>query len=53
MLCHFFKAEKEGEHIRWKDFCDKVDEVFTKKGLEKRIEEPLNDARLQTIYGRQ
>lgn len=53
MLCEFFKAPKEGQHIRWKDFCDKVDEVFTKKGLEKRIEEPLDDARLDTFYGRQ
>lgn len=53
MLCETFQAPKEGDHIRWRDFCDQVDEVFTKKGLEKRIDEPLDDARLNTIYGRQ
>ena len=53
MLCENFQAPKEGDHIRWRDFCDAVDEVFTKKGLEKKIDEPLDVARTQTIYGRQ
>ena len=34
-LTTFFQASKEGKHVKWREFCDKVDEVFTKKGLEK------------------
>merc|ERR1711981_902444 len=52
MLCEHFKAPKAGEHVCWRDFCDMVDEVFTKKGLEKAIDKPLDDARTQTMYGR-
>jgi hypothetical protein len=33
-LSEHFKAPKEGAHIRWRDFSDQVDEVFTSKGLE-------------------
>jgi hypothetical protein len=32
---------------------DKVDEVFTKKNLEKDNEIDLNDVRTQTIYSKQ
>ena len=35
LLTTTFKAPKEGKHIKWKDFCDAIDEVFTKKNLEK------------------
>ena len=51
-LCEYFQAPKEGKHVRWRDFCDTVDEVFTKKGLEKAVDMPLDDVRTQTIYGR-
>ena len=51
MICSTFKAPKAGEHICWRDFCDCVDEVFTKKGLEKDIDKPLDNARTQTLYG--
>jgi Ca2+-binding EF-hand superfamily protein len=34
-LVTFFQAPKEGKHVKWREFCDQVDEVFTKKGLEK------------------
>ena len=53
LLCQHFRAPKEGKHIKWRDFCDSVDEVFTKKGLEKNIDMVLDDARTQTMYGRQ
>ena len=51
-LISYFKAPKEGEHVRWRDFCDGVDEVFTKKGLEKAVDMVLDDARTQSFYGR-
>jgi Ca2+-binding EF-hand superfamily protein len=51
-LVNCFAAPKEGKHVKWRDFCDAVDEVFTKKGLEKQIDLPLDDVRTQTIYGR-
>ena len=36
----------------WKDFVDAVDEVFTKKGLEKQVDAVVVEARTQTMYGR-
>jgi hypothetical protein len=51
-LCENYKAPKEGRHIRWRDFSDAVDEVFTKKGLEKAVDMVLDDARINTVYGR-
>ena len=51
-LCEYFKAPKEGKHVRWRDFVDAVDEVFTKKGLEKAVDLILDDVRTKTIYGR-
>ena len=38
--------------MKWREFCDAVDEVFTKKGLEKAVDTILDDARTQTLYGR-
>lgn len=38
--------------MRWRDFVDAVDEVFTKKGLEKAVDLILDDVRTKTIYGR-
>jgi Ca2+-binding EF-hand superfamily protein len=52
LLCEHYRAPKEGKHIKWRDFCDAVDEVFTKKGLEKQIDIVLDDVRTQTFYGR-
>ncbi len=52
LLCSTYRAPKEGQHIKWKAFCDAVDEVFTKKGLEKAVDMLLDDARTQTLYGR-
>ena len=52
MLKRVFKAPKEGEHIKWRDFSDRVDEVFTQKGLEKNLDVPVGDVRTQTVYGR-
>lgn len=31
LLAEHFRAQKEGAHVRWRDFSDAVDEVFTKK----------------------
>jgi hypothetical protein len=50
LLYNTFKAPKEGEHICWREFVDRVDEVFTKKELEKDTNIDLNDVRTQTIY---
>ena len=51
-LLQAFRAPKEGRHLRWKDFSDSIDEVFTKKNLEKQIDTRLDDVRTQTFYGR-
>ena len=40
------------KRIRWRDFVDAVDEVFTKKNLEKNVDEPLGVARTTTVYKR-
>mmetsp|Transcript_9508 Transcript_9508/g.12799 ORF Transcript_9508/g.12799 Transcript_9508/m.12799 type:complete len:156 (-) Transcript_9508:791-1258(-) len=53
LLLDTFRAPKAGEHIKWREFCDVVDEVFTKKGLEKNVDITLDDARTNRIYGRQ
>jgi len=53
VLSEAFRAhQKEGKHIRWRDFCDSIEEVFTKKGLEKAVDMVLDEARTQTFYGR-
>jgi len=52
LITDTFRAPKEGKHVKWREFCDSVDEVFTKKELEKAIDTPLEDARTQTFYGR-
>ena len=52
MLCRVFKAPKEGQHIKWRDFSDKVDEVFTSKGLEKNADTTVGEVRTDTKYGR-
>lgn len=52
-LCNYFQAPKAGKHIKWKEFSDCVDEVFTKKGLEKSVDIVLDNARTETVYGKQ
>lgn len=52
MLCQVFKAPKEGAHVKWREFSDRVDEIFTTKGLEKNVDAVVGDARTETIYGR-
>lgn len=52
MITEYFQAPKEGRHVRWRDFCDSIEEVFAKKHLEKTSDFKLDDARTKTIYGR-
>lgn len=52
LLTEFFKAPKEGEHMLWKEFSDSIDQVFTKKELEKSVDTILGDTRTNTNYGR-
>ena len=51
-LVSHFQAPKEGKHVKWREFCDAVDEVFTKKGLEKTVDLVLDDVRTKVVYGR-
>ena len=52
LLADCFQAPKEGAHIRWRDFSDCVDEVFTKKNLERSVDIAIGDARTQSFYGK-
>ena len=52
MLTQVFKAPKEGDHVKWREFSDRVDEVFTSKGLEKNLDAPIGEVSTVTIYGR-
>jgi Ca2+-binding EF-hand superfamily protein len=52
LLMETYKAPKEGRHLRWKDFCDAVEEVFNTKNLEKNIDAPVGEARINAIYGK-
>ena len=45
LLSEHFKASKEGAHVKWRDFSDSVDEVFTKKNLEKSVDIQIGDSR--------
>lgn len=51
-LVTYFQAPKEGKHVKWREFCDLVDEVFTKKGLEKAVDTVLDEPKLALSYGR-
>ena len=51
LLCDEFKAPKAGDHVKWREFSDQVDEVFTKKNLERSVDIPLDNARTQSFYG--
>lgn len=52
LLCNYFKAPKDGAHIKWREFSDCIDEVFTKKNLEKSVDISIGDARTATFYGK-
>lgn len=52
LLTDYFKAPKDGEHMKWKEFVDHIDEVFTKKELEKSVDIRLDDTRIATCYNR-
>ena len=52
MLSQQYKAPKEGEHVKWREFSDQVDEVFTKKGLEQTVDHEVGAVRTNTVYGR-
>jgi len=52
MLCEQFKAPKEGDHVKWREFADSVDEVFTRKGLETDTQATVGGARTTTFYGK-
>ena len=53
LLADHFQAPKTGAHIKWKEFSDCVDEVFTIKNLERSVDIKIGDARTQSIYGKQ
>ena len=38
LLADHFQAPKEGAHVKWKEFSDCVDEVFTIKNLERSVD---------------
>lgn len=50
LLCEYFSG-KSNNQVRWRDFSDSVDEVFTKKGLEKQVDMVLDNARTVSFYG--
>ena len=52
MLTEAFKAPKEGAHVKWREFSDRVDEIFTQKGLEKNLDAVVGEARTATTYSR-
>lgn len=52
LLTEHFRAPKEGEHVKWREFSDLVDEVFTVKKQEKNPEVALGEARINAVYGR-
>ena len=45
-----YASEKPGM-FKWREFCDAVDEVFTKKGLEKDATVKVTAPSIQTKYG--
>jgi Ca2+-binding EF-hand superfamily protein len=48
-----FVSEQKENHIKWREFVDTIDEVFTKKGLEKDSTISLEGVRTETKYRRQ
>lgn len=52
LLADHFQAPKEGAHVKWKEFSDCVDEVFTIKNLERSVDIQVGDARTHSVYGK-
>lgn len=52
LLADHFQAPKEGAHVKWREFSDLVDEVFTIKNLERSVDIQVGDARTQSMYGK-
>lgn len=53
LLVEHFKHETRLDNIRWKDFCDRIEDVFTTKGLEKQPLTNVTNPSLQFNYGRE
>lgn len=51
-MAETYKAPKAGDHVKWRQFCDDADEIFTKKGLEKNLDVEVGVARTQIQYDR-
>ena len=49
-LCDYFQG-KESNQFRWMEFSDSIDQVFTKKHLERGLDVVLDDVRTQSFYG--
>ena len=49
-LCEHFAAEPG--KVRWRDFVDKIEEVFTTKALEQSPTLPVTEANTQSRYGK-
>ncbi len=42
LLVQYFASQNKPDHVRWRDLCDVIDEVFMKKHLEKmKATEPV------------
>jgi hypothetical protein len=52
LLADHYQAPKEGAHVKWREFSDAVDEVFTIKNLERSVDIRVGDARTESIYGK-
>jgi len=51
-LCEHFAATIPGK-VRWRDFLDKIEEVFTLKGLEQTPTLTVEEAKVEMKYGKQ
>lgn len=53
LILGYFSCPDKVNYVRSREFCDAIDEVFTKKNLEKeQPQEPLIPANTDFIYGR-
>uniref|UniRef100_A0A7S3KPW0 EF-hand domain-containing protein n=1 Tax=Euplotes crassus TaxID=5936 RepID=A0A7S3KPW0_EUPCR len=50
LLCSHYNSKKIGM-FRWKEFCDNIDEIFTKKELEKDATMQVTKPSIMTKYG--
>lgn len=53
LILDYFSCPDKVGYVRSREFCDIIDEVFTKKNLEKEApQEPLQPAGTEFLYGR-